>query len=414
MSLSYSQTNLRDAIWDPLVDDNISNILTVQNIMNESVREVIGEIDLRSAKRRVASSPKIFSEEFDYVCPQDMKTLKIIDIIPQIMKQRTKFSRWTLVSQEEFDARKYIDKYLCAFSDNDLIRRLRAAGPVGLDLFNQTIDPLSGLTLNGSWSASGDAQNIRVDNINYVEVPASLEFDIGTGGTGAASIKNTTLSVFDLTNFITQGSVFVWIYIPSSSILGQITNVELKIGQDTSNYWYQTVTTDNAQNAFAVGWNLLRFDLASSTQTGSPVVTSCQYVELIINSSAAITSVNNWRFNWLSAQVGRFHDLLYYSKYGWQSSSGTWKENSTTTTDLVVADTDEFELIVLKGQMKAAKRIKDYDWYKTAQGEYQTKMKAYTMSYPSEALLLTQNMYDFQKDVDLESRNERFYKYDNT
>jgi hypothetical protein len=50
---------------------------------------------------------------------------------------------------------------------------------------------------------------------------------------------------------------------------------------------------------------------------------------------------------------------------------------------------------------------KQFDEYKIVQLEYQTKQKAYLMNYPSDAILLSQTHYDFQKDVDIENRNEQ-------
>lgn len=400
---SYSRQNLQDAIWDPLVEDSISSILTVQNIMNESVREVIGELDLRSTKRNLSTPINLFDDDFDYFCPTDMKGIKIVDIVPQL--PRSHQMQWNLVSVEEFDRRKYFEKLLIAFKDQSFLRKTRISAPKGTVFYDITIDSLdtilSGL---GSYAVEGDATNLRQDNLNFVEGAGCLMFDIGAGGTGMAGIKNTQLSVFDLTNYITQGSIFIWVYIPNTT---GITNFELQIGVNMTNYYGKTVTTDLASNAFVTGWNLLKFDLGTSTTVGSPVATNCQYVDIRVNSSPAITASSNWRFDMVKAQVGRYYDMVYYSKFGWQTAGGTWIENSTLSTDLLNVDTDEFDLIKLKAQWKAAKWQRDWDMYKAMTAEYQTKSKLYTMNYPSEALLLTQTHYDFAKDVDIEGRNER-------
>lgn len=400
---NYTQTNLRDAIWDPLMDDSISSILTVQNIMNESVREVVGELDLRSTKRVLATPINLFDDDFDYFCPTDMKGIKIVDIVPQT--PRSNRMQWNLVSVEEFDRRKYFEKLLVAFRDESFLRKTRISAPKGTVFYDITIDSLDTIASgSGNFAVVSDATNLRADNLNFIEGAGCLMFDIGAGATGIAGIKNTALSVFDLTNYITQGSIFIWAYFPS---ITNITNIELRIGTSTTAYYGKTVTTDLASNAFATGWNLLKFDLGTSTTTGSPTVTNCTYIEIRVNSSPAITSVTNWRFDMVKAQVGRYYQMVYYSKYGWQTSGGTWIENSTTSTDLLNVDTEEFDLMKLKGQYKAARWIRDWDVYKVILAEYQDKMKSYRMSYPSEAMMLTQTHYDFNKDVDSEGRNER-------
>jgi len=72
----------RDGIVDATKYPNIGSQLSVEKLLNRVVRIVLGENDLRSTKR-TATAIQFFDEEYDYVCPSDMKDTALIDIIPQ-------------------------------------------------------------------------------------------------------------------------------------------------------------------------------------------------------------------------------------------------------------------------------------------------------------------------------------------
>ena len=85
--------------------------------------------------------------------------------------------------------------------------------------------------------------------------------------------------------------------------------------------------------------------------------------------------------------------LLYYSKFGWQSKTFVWVENSTADDDLINADTEEFDLFVQKCKIEVFRDLKEFDLMKLAQQEYLDMKKVYGQKYPSERLLLTQKYY---------------------
>jgi hypothetical protein len=218
-----------------------------------------------------------------------------------------------------------------------------------------------------------------------------LKFDL-TGAATTAGIQNTTLNNIDITKYTNDGSVFVWAYINSTT---NLTNFILQIGNDlTANYYSQTITTTNEGVAFSNGWNLLRFDFASMTQTGTVAPTTVDSIRLYMTKTLG-KSDDGYRFDNITLHTGEYHDILYYSKYGWQTSSGTFLENSTASTDKLNCDTEEFDLFVYKGKELASADMKDWNGVKYYEGKYLERKKQYQKTYKSERMPLETNYYTF-------------------
>src|SRR5215813_10872337 len=118
---SYTRTNLKDQVFDSTSQANIGSAITLQDLLNRVVRRVYGDVDLRSAKRKVQISPGLFEDVFTYPWPTDAKGLGIIDVKPQV--NRSKEFEIELTTPEEFDRRKLFDRCngreLVAIQEND-------------------------------------------------------------------------------------------------------------------------------------------------------------------------------------------------------------------------------------------------------------------------------------------------------
>ena len=384
----YTQANLSSNL-DGMVHGKVSNLVDKQVTMNRAVRFVLGDLDVRSAKRKSVISPNLFDDVYDYTCPTDLKGEALIDILPQI--NRSIDSQIELTTEEEFDRKKSFNKLMAAFSDNSFVRKLRLS--MSIDDDQLLIAELDALTSGGgTWIGFGDGENLTVDLDNFFKGNGSINWDISAAGGVTAGIQNVGLDPFDIDDYTPAGSAFVWVYITS---ITDITNFILRIGQDASNYKSKTVTVTNEGTAFVQGWNLLRFDLQSLTTVGAPTETDCDYVALYMTKAAGKISETDYRFDWLVLKRGRIHSVLYYSKYGWQTSAGVYIENSTVTTDLLNVDTEEFELISIKAAEFAAQELKDYDDWKIHREDYKEKRKSYLRSTPSEAKIITNGYYRF-------------------
>lgn len=393
--MSYTHSNVStDATALVSGDFTAGNLLT---IINQAVRQVLAEVDLRSTIRKSALSPNLFDDIFEYSAPTDLKEDCIIDIQPQI--DRARDLAWELVTPEEFDRFKldisyttdddtsietysYSDKNLIAISNDDQARTLLIASKV--DDVGTTIDTLDSIT---NWSGYGDGENLLSDTDDYVKGNASINWDIGSGGGTTAGIVNSSLD-FDVTDYAGTGSIFTWVYISSTT---NLTNFKIKVGSDSSNYYLMTATTKNDGTAFEVGWNLIRFDFSGKSETGSVDEDDCTYCSLYMTKDGAKVSETDYRFDQIIMKKGIHFYTKYYSKYGWVSNTGTRLENSTTTTDILMCDSSEYDMILDKTCELLESHLGNDDASAKFKKNYEDKRDKYIFKNPSQSMLLQQS-----------------------
>ena len=383
---TYLYTTLKDNIIDSNLYTNFISSTVVRNGINRGIRKVISDIDLRSTKRK-ATAIRVFDDIYDYTCPTDLKSRKLVDIVTQA--NRSPNTRLSLVDESTFDRKKTIYNNLVAFTDRDLTRKIKTT--INTKDEYETISEFSSLTQGaGTWTVFGDAENLAVNDTRSVDGGNSLEFDISDAGGTTAGAYISGITDIDITNYAVDGSLFVWVYITSTT---NLTNYILRIGNDSSNYYYMTVTTTNEGLSFQNGWNLLRFDFSGKTETGTVDEEAIDYITLYMTKDAAKVSETGYRFDKMTLHNGEYHSVIYYSKYGWQNSDATWIENSTADTDYVNADTEELELFTEKCKEELFRDLKDYDQMNLARQNYELLKQNYKSNYPSEAVKMEQYYY---------------------
>lgn len=386
---TYSQADFYEIV-DGNVHQKFSQCNDRQVIVNRAVRYVLGDIDLRSQKRSAQLSPNMFSDVYDYASPSDLKAHKIVDIKKQV--NRSSLDHWVLVDEADFDRYKEVNNHRVAVKDANFVQILRIDGIEGTD--KTTIHDCDSVTGNGTWVATADASNLTDDNDNYITGSGSLNFDLAAGG-ATAYIENSTMTAVNLTDYEDIGSVFIRVFIPDySDAQGDtVTNFILRLGSSSANYVSRTITTNNEGTTFYDGWNLLRFDLNGATETGTVDWSAINYARLTITKSTDLAADTDWRVDDIVIRKGSIYDVIYYSKYGWQNSSGVYIEESSATTDLLIADTEEIEGIAFKASEYASQELKDYDDVKFFKGEYEQWKAHYQSNYHSEALKLHNKYY---------------------
>jgi len=168
----------------------------------------------------------------------------------------------------------------------------------------------------------------------------------------------------------------------------------LRIGSSSSAYYYITITTNNEGAAFYAGWNLLRFDFTDKSTTGTPDDDACDYVALYMTKDAAKVSETDYRFDNLVVKRGDHYNVYYYSKFPWQSSTGTYLENATATTDYINADTTEYRLFLLKTCQLMEEHLKNWDEADRFEGQYERAKAKYVFENPSQAICMVEQYYD--------------------
>lgn len=364
--------------------------------MNDAVREYL-KLDPRSTRRKSALAPNLYGGIFEYAAPSDLDGQKIIDIPAQAKREDNQFF---LVPSEEFDRAHPLGAIAIDDYNNTRILKINSR----TDSKQIVLSELDSLTSGGgTWSAFGGVTTVEADTDDFIKGGGSVSFDINATSNTTAGIVNTSLNSFDLTDYLGgNGSVFVYARINSAT---NITNYVLRIGSSDSAYYSKTVTAKHDGTAFVAGWNLLRFDLTSLTTTGSPTNTATTYCALYMTKTTGKISESDYKFDWLTIMKGKFHDVKYYSKYGWTSSSGAYKENSTSDSDLLVADTNEYNLIIQKASELAADEVNDDNTAQKYKDKFIESSKSYRMNNPSEAKIMTNEYYNYADNNSYGSRS---------
>lgn len=418
MSFIYTQSQFQSDI-NRGIQGKIGMLISAQDTMNEVVRNVFLKTDLRSAKRRQTLSPELYNGIFEYGLAIDFKGSKIIDLPAQARRQDGEFF---LVPAEEF--RRSRGGGVSNVGDTGgfnqatrtgLRNGYNGTGRVGeiaiddhngqrvllidsaVDSKSVVISELDSLTsgASGSWIAFGDAENVAKDDADFIKGAGSIKWDINADGNTTAGIENSSVNSFDISDYLGgTSSYFVYHKIADAD---NITNLKLRFGNSSTVYHEKTVTTQHDGSAFVDGWNLLRFEVESLSNTGTVDDSAITYYAIFMTKTAGKISESDYKFDWLVLKKGVITNLAYYTKYGWQTSAGAYKENSTLSSDLLVADTDEYGLLVAEGRVMAAQET-DLTQQKIndLKDERDQLKEKYELDNPSEAKLMTSGYYDYE------------------
>lgn len=378
--MSYNISDLKDRI-NSKVHNSINKIVDVDSLIIEAGNNLLLAVDSPALIRSTQLTNGLYDAVYSYAAPADLKEDKIISLIPQDPLNQTPAQNYNQTYSKELDLRKELGTL--SIDDNSTVRTLKAVG-IGLRA-GVTVNDANSLTTNGTWSAGDNAINLAIDTINYVSGNASLKFDISASGS-TAYLENSTMQAVDLTNYVNTGSAFVYVYIPSTSI---ITSVNLRWGNDSSNYYSATATTTQDNTAFIAGWNLLRFDWAGATETGTVTDTAVDYLRVTFNYTG--TATTSCRVDNIVFRLPAIYNLKYYSNYLYRSTAGTWLEKPTASddSDIINTDTTGFNMLVAECALLAAQELAgedssfDVDFFKNQKrevwGQYTSNNKSQAM-----------------------------------
>jgi len=404
----FSHSDLRTAVNDE-VHGTVNPGATTQEdrILRRAVRFVVNDIDLRSTKRRAMLSLSgandianegvqgnyssavrtDIGEEMDdywFHAPFDLKGNALIDIQNRYAKR----AQYEMVFEEEFQRKKTAGASIVATKDGSSVRQLLVGGIA--DTTQTTLHNCDTVAGDGTWTAAGDASSAATITSNYIDGVGAVSFTLITAA-ATGTLTNSDMTAVDLSGS-TSDSIYMWVYVPMATGL---TSFALKWGSSASAYYSYTVTQTHDATTFHKGWNLLRFPYIGATETGTVDDENIDYIQLTVVKGATNTGTTGWIMDGIRAQKDTEHDVIYYSKYGWQNTSGVYMEESTADGDLLNCDSDEFELMVLKGAEYVSRGVLNSaeDAQEFAQA-YERKKQTYTMDSPSERMTITYGYQD--------------------
>jgi hypothetical protein len=306
--------------------DDIEGI-TDFSIFGEAAGNLLSALDPYETVRLMRFN--VFQGIYDYAPAADLKGKKVIDPRPQDGRVGEEFSQ---TFTKEFDRDKQIGKVSVESLDGAKVVRLATSGAASMKV-DQT-------EVTTEWAAGGGATGLEIDEVITLDGADTLRVDLGaTGGYLEAGVAGTMTQV-DLTDFLSIGSFFRKVYIPTAAQAASITSVTLLIGSASTEYY--TITGQVHFGSWKAGVNLVRFDWADGVKTLSPTITAYDYERLTFVTTGAIADV---RVGPMTVKLGTPFETPYYSNCLFTDSTGaTWQDTPTATSDLIVLEQESLNI----------------------------------------------------------------------
>lgn len=287
--------------------DDIQGISDL-SLFREAASNLLSEIDPYETVRLHRFD--LFSGVTEYAPPDDLKAKKLIDPAPQDGEQGEDFNQ-TFAKEFRRDRQDY--KLSVQFVDGSKVLKVRAPGK-GASLRVDATDDYT------DWTAAGGATGLENDTVITLDGSDTLRADLGAAG---GYLENAALAQIDLSAHEDTGSFFRKIYIPSSA--SSITSLTLRIGSASGAYW--SITGQAHFGSYKDGVNLVRFDWADATETGTPDSAAVDYERLIFVTTAAISDV---RVGPLYSRLPTPYETPYYSNRLFRNTdTDAWLETPT-------------------------------------------------------------------------------------
>ena len=344
-------TSLKSEISGATHSGTTNKIRNFNELCKRAAGNVIAKIDPRETRRVTNLSNAIHDDIYNYTAPSDLK--RVIDLRPQVNRTTSdNFSQWF---SEEFD--KYKDRYddLFQVRHNDGTKSLRISKNISPAPI--TVHGMNSLTDDGTVAIVGTAENLKMDTLHFVTGSKSIQFDAPASGDG---IQITDFTDKDLTDHDEVAEQFVRVYLDTQTDVDNLTSISAIWGNDlTTNYWTGVAQTTQADStAFRIGWNILRVPWNTATETGTVAPATIDNLKITLATTGALTNV---RVDFWASSIGEIFEIEYYSKYLFRSTSGTWKEQPTSDTDLINLDSDTFNIFTYEVLIESAQQMQGSD-----------------------------------------------------
>ena len=385
---------------------NASDTNTERDLINSAVRVALSDIDFRGNIRESVLTPNLMDKQWDYALPNDVKGDAIIGLRPQITDSRGEFETYDLVSPDEFDRRKKVEKGIMSISNDDLTRLFR----ISADIEDETlvISDLDDKNDPDTWLGFGNTpdSNIKTEGDDYIQGDGAIRFSDTAIGVGDSIIgmENRNVGPFDISPYLSRGSIFVRGKLDTGD--SSINSINVRLGSDSNNYHQFTDSVQNDCSAFQTGWNTLRLDVSSKITTGTPVDTAIDYAAVFWDRDSGTHLDTDFAFDYLIVKRGKYYNLSYYSRYVWQDTAFGVSENSSNDSHALMVQNDELEVIMAKMSELANLYLRDKDEAERYRREYKELKESYLSRNPSQANVLTTTRYNFIHEEDSTTSND--------
>jgi hypothetical protein len=396
----YTVSDLFNSALSVFSGTTANAFIDKQVLVWDALRAVRRNVDAPEAKRVVPLNPVLVEGDFMYTEPDDVDVP--LGILPAQGRQ--------IGGVHNTMNRVSVDMMNNNFNSNNLITQYTREYRMGVPLLriNSGIAPVAGqvlqnfvsLTENGTITVAGDGSNEDISEVWFLTDNASLAFDIAqaTGTTTVTSVMTGT-QIKDISDIAADGAFTASIFIPKE-LIGKITNIKLRLGNDAGNYIEGTVSANSYGGVFTEGFNDIIFSRRLMTETGTVDDSAISYLQVrIAHTMGTGVVARGVRIDNVKASRGSAVLFSYYSKY-WliDAITGAFMDKpvSSGLSEKLILSKDTFDLAVLELQkildMKRAGNNQS-DIYRNAQRDLfglqgvvaeEGAYKKYKRRFPSE------------------------------
>lgn len=344
-------SNLFDAALIPFSGVQRNSFSSPNNIIVEAVRQVKMNVDITESKKIIPLTQAVYTGDYLYALPTDLDT--VISLTPI----DGKFSSWDEYLNRDarsmgLDQSSLNNSFRTEYRQGTRLMRITGNHSATTPITLHNCDTLDD---NGTVTATADANNIGINEINFMDGVGSVDFNI-TPNTGIATIVFDGIDPQDISSITRDGSFSMMLDVPSD-LAGKITSIRIRFGNDSSNYLQQTVTLNAYNSAFTQGYNPVRFERRTATTTGTVDDTDITYMEVSIVHTAS-TSVTGVKIDHIIAEKGVAYALAYYSNLHYSNEDGVFVDTPTSVGlgDSVIFNNDTSALVI-----EEMKKLMDFE-----------------------------------------------------
>lgn len=330
---------------------NLDVLSDQYGVINQAASQILLDLDPLETVRIQQLTNPIYNQVYDYAVPEDLKMNRVIDIRPQI--NRSPNDKFVQLYNQDFDLYKqstWSNSLTIQFNTGVQTIRLNApALPQGV-----VLNTANEVDTNGTWTVTGGS-NLHQNFQTFISAPACLAFDVPSAANpSTAYLENSDMEAIDLTDYVNQGAIFFWVYLP---VAANFTSINIRWGENSSNYWDRTLTTTSTGGEFVNGWNLMQANWYGSTETGTPDPEQTTYLRISYTYNG--TAMNGIGLDNIVCKLGQFFEIEYYSKYLFSNAAGAFIERASTPTDTINLDVSTENIFLWKAAEIAAQQLLD-------------------------------------------------------
>src|SRR5882762_1966589 len=374
--------------------------------IDEAIRDIRRDFQLPWTMQR--GSLRVFDGVLVYPTASDHDEVAYLDTRGQVYEDRLRFKETSL--QQFFENYDEIRNLLTDIWDNGT----RYLG-VRLNGINDYIIPPAVLVdtaeSTAGFTASGDASNILVDFVMFDQDDnstepnnASIRFTVTQALNTALVEKNLAATGLTISDTLYQRKFF-FIKVLFSSVP---TSVQLRFGNNNTNYLFTNVTTQFSGQAFRANQrNLLAFDLNNASTVGTINPNSFAYYAVnLINAPSGLYNIDtSWLRQW------QLIDYWYYSRFDVQTITSSianqeffMDDNGNYAIDSqLVGDKQWADVVMFDAMLTTANDLENNKIVQLIAQERQEAWEKMFMRYPSMRPKVTTMKYkfltDFNRDV---------------